>query len=320
LVSRKNRVNFLDLGKGIVLGIERLDFEFTSLGATLRGWLFLPQEVNNLPAVIMTHGFTATRTMTVDKYGEVFAEAGFAALVYDHRGFGASDGEPRREINHFFQAKGYRDAITALSARPEIDADRIAIWGDSLSGNVSLMVAAIDDRPAVVVAQVPGCGMELPPPDVDGSAFAAYAEILNSDDIMGLPRDTSERRPVVMPDPMRQPCFFDELSAWRWFIEHGARLNSKWENDTQRSVMKLDAPYSVVHCAPHVKVPTLLMFSYEDEIPNANPDVTRHVFELLAGPKQKCEIAGGHFGLLWHPSELFDEAAKIQTKFLKDHL
>ncbi|PWJ20408.1 alpha/beta hydrolase [Jannaschia seohaensis] len=303
------------------MGYRREDFEFPSLGATLRGWLYLPEGRDGaMPAVIMTHGFTATRTMTIDKYAEIFAEAGFAALVYDHRGFGASDGAPRREINHFFQAKGYRDALTALSARPGIDARRIAIWGDSLSANVSFLVAAVDDRPAAVIAQVPGCGKDVPPPDTDGSAFAAYAALLDSDDIMGWPRDTTARTPVVMPDPMRQPCQFDELSAWRWFIEHGSRLNSGWENDVQRSVMQLDTPYSVVHCAAHVKVPTLVILSFEDEIPNANPEVARHVYGLISGPKRKYEIAGGHFGLLWHPSELFDEASQVQRSFLQEHL
>jgi uncharacterized protein len=305
----------------VAMGFVREDFEFVSLGATLRGWLYIPDDVKgDLPAVIMTHGFTATRTMTVDKYAEAFADTGFAALVYDHRGFGASEGDPRREINHFFQAKGYRDALTALADRPDIDPARIAIWGDSLSGNISLFVAAVDHRPAVVVAQIPGCGKEMPTPDTEGSAFAAYAALLDSDDIMGWPRETSDRTPVVMPDPMRQPCQFDELSAWRWFIEHGSRLNSGWENDVRRSVMKLETPYSVVHCAPHVKVATLIMLSFEDEIPNANPEITRAVYELIPGPKKKYEIAGGHFGLLWHPSELFEEAVQVQTEFLKEHL
>lgn len=303
------------------MGHLREDFEFQSLGAMLRGWLYLPDALDgDLPALIMTHGLTGTRTMTIDKYAEVFAEAGFAALVYDHWGFGASEGEPRREVNHFFQAKGYRDALTALSARPGIDASRIAIWGDSLAGNVALLVAAVDDRPAAVVIQVPGCGKELPPPDTEGLAFTAFAEILDSDDILAWPRQTSGRMPVVMPDPMRQPCNFDQLTAWRWFIEHGARLNSGWENDMQRSVMQLEKPYSVVHCAPHVEVPTLVMLSFEDEIPNANPEVTRHVYGLIPGPKQKYEIAGGHFGLLWHPSELFDEASQVQMAFLKEYL
>lgn len=303
------------------MGLQREDVEFVSLGATLRGWLYHPEGGDKFaPAVILTHGFTATRTMTIDKYAETFAHAGIAALVYDHRGFGASDGEPRREINHFFQAQGYRDALTFLSGRPEIDPARIAIWGDSLSGNVALLVAAVDERPAAVVAQVPGCGKELPPMDADGSAFASYVAIFNSDDMLALPREVSQRSPVVMPDPTRQPCQFDEMSAWRWFIEHGSRLGSGWVNDMQRSTMALDTPYNVAHCGPHVRAPTLVMLSFEDEIPNATLAVTRAVFDQITAPKQLYEIAGGHFGLLWHPSNLFNEAAAVQTKFLQEFL
>ena len=84
--------------------------------------------------------------------------------------------------------------------------------------------------------------------------------------------------------------------------------------------MQLDTPYSVVHCAHHVKIPALMMLSFEDEIPNANPEVTRQVYNQISGPKEKYEIAGGHFGLLWHPSELFDEASRVQVEFLKKYL
>lgn len=300
---------------------QREDVEFVSLGATLRGWLYEAADRDRLaPAVILTHGFTATRTMTIDKYAEAFARAGFAALLYDHRNFGASDGEPRREVNHFFQAQGYSDALTYLCRRPEIDPRRIAIWGDSLSGNVALLVAAMDERAAAVVSQMPACGKELPPKDVDGAAFASYAAIFHSDDLLSLPRDVTERMPVVMPDPMRQPANFNELTAWRWFMEHGCRFGSGWVNDVQRSAMKLEAPYSAAHCASHVRVPTLVMLSHEDEIPSANPAVTRAIFDQIPAPKRLHDIAGGHFGILWHPSDLFEEAASVQTKFLKEIL
>ena len=48
----------------------------------------------------MAHGFTTTiNGMTADKYAERFREAHFAVLLYNHRSFGTSDGEPRQEIN-----------------------------------------------------------------------------------------------------------------------------------------------------------------------------------------------------------------------------
>jgi hypothetical protein len=64
-----------------------------------------------------------------------------------------------------------------------------------------------------------------------------------------------------------------------------------------------------------------MMVAPEDEMVHANPSVSRHAFELLASPKKVWhEIAGGHFGLLWYPSELFDEAARAQRDFLLQHL
>ena len=70
--------NEIEGGHGIFAG----EFRVFSLGATLRGWLYLPDGTEGaLPAVLMTHGFTATRTMTIDKYAEAIEEAGFAALV-----------------------------------------------------------------------------------------------------------------------------------------------------------------------------------------------------------------------------------------------
>jgi len=51
----------------------------------------------------MAHGFSATRSMTIDKYAEAFCANGFAVLLYDHRGFGASGGEPRLEVNPWTQ-------------------------------------------------------------------------------------------------------------------------------------------------------------------------------------------------------------------------
>jgi len=69
-------------------------------------------------------------------------------------------------------------------------------------------------------------------------------------------------------------------------------------------------------CAPHIDVPVLMIVSPEDEMARANPAVTRTVFESLKGPKEWHSIAGGHFGLLYHPSALFSEACEAQTQFL----
>ncbi|MFT7157913.1 MAG: dipeptidyl aminopeptidase/acylaminoacyl peptidase, partial [Parvicella sp.] len=109
--------------------------EFKSQEVTLRGRLYLPDDKSEKrPVVIMAHGFTTTiNGMTADKYAEKFHEAGFAVLLYDHRNLGISDGQPRQELNFWVQSRGYIDAIGLISNQPEIDVDKIAVWGASLS-------------------------------------------------------------------------------------------------------------------------------------------------------------------------------------------
>src|SRR4051794_36505114 len=92
----------------------RTDIAFkTEDGVTLRGWHYLPDAGRGrLPTIVMAHGFSAVKEMYLDRFAETFAAAGLAAVVFDNRNFGASDGEPRQEIDPWQQVRDYRDAIT----------------------------------------------------------------------------------------------------------------------------------------------------------------------------------------------------------------
>ena len=75
------------------------------------------------------------------------------ALVFDNRNFGASDGEPRQEIDPWQRIRDYRHAIPYAQRLPPVDANRIGIWGSSYSGGHLLVVGAIDRRVKCVVSQ-----------------------------------------------------------------------------------------------------------------------------------------------------------------------
>src|SRR5919204_1684873 len=113
----------------------RKDIGFkTEDGVTLRGWLYLPDRTAGpVPTVVMAHGFSAVKEMYLDRFAEVFAAGGLNVLVFDNRCFGASDGEPRQEIDPWAQVRDYRHAITYLYTVPEVDPGRIGIWGSSYS-------------------------------------------------------------------------------------------------------------------------------------------------------------------------------------------
>jgi cephalosporin-C deacetylase-like acetyl esterase len=134
----------------------RKDIQFkTTDGTTLRGWHYMPDGSGKHPTIILAHGFSGVKEMYLDKYAEAFAKHGFASIVYDNRNFGASDGEPRQEIDPWLQVRDYSDAITFALGLEQTDAARIGVWGSSYSGAHVLVVGAIDRRVHCVVSQVP---------------------------------------------------------------------------------------------------------------------------------------------------------------------
>jgi uncharacterized protein len=291
--------------------------EFPSEGAVLRGRLYLRRNGSGRPKpiVIMTHGTSATITMCIDRYAEVLHQAGLAVLLYDHQNFGISGGEPRLQINPWLQVRGYRAAIDYVCGLPEIDASRIAIWGDSFSGGQVLLVGACDERVTAIVSQTTACGPNMPPPDTDGALFKGVKRLYREGDISTTETITGPL-PVVSFDQHNIPSLLTPLSAFRWFIEYGGRHGSRWENWVTRVIPKTPAPYHPSLCAPHIHVPTLAMISPEDEMAGAAPAVARAAYETIAGPKKLIDLDGGHFGLLYYPSELFDRYAQGQRDFL----
>jgi uncharacterized protein len=294
---------------------------FPSEGAMLRGLLFLPESQSKRPPlVIMAHGTSATVTMVADKYAEAFSRAGLAVLLYDHRNFGRSEGEPRQEINPWIQCRGYRDALNFAERLDSIDPERIALWGDSYTGGQVIVVGAIEPRVKVIVAQVPVFGAEPSAVEPNTANFDLIKEALSRGDVGGSPETTVGPMPVVSSDQVGTPSLLKPIQAFRWFIDYGGRAGTRWDNRVTRVLPATPVPFHPTLCAPFVKAPTLLMVAPEDEMMHANYAVAKQAYELIPGPKQWYDIAGGHFGLLYFPSDLFDEASRVQTEFLKKWL
>ncbi len=149
------------------------EVEFESEGAVLRGRHYRAGRDPG-PVVVMAHGFSATVTMTIDRYAEAFCAAGLSVLLDDHRNFGASGGGPRHQVNAWMQARGYLDALDCAVGLPGVDPSAIAVWGDSFTGAVVVVVASVDPRVGAVVAQVPATGSEPAPPDPDGVLYRGW--------------------------------------------------------------------------------------------------------------------------------------------------
>ena len=138
------------------MAVARQDVEFRSEGATLRGHLYLPEGGRAPhPVVVMAGGWCYVKELVQPEYARTFAAAGIAALVFDYRGFGASDGEPRQHVDPWAQIEDYKNAISWVETRAELDPERIGIWGISYSGGHVLVVGATDPRVRCIVSNVP---------------------------------------------------------------------------------------------------------------------------------------------------------------------
>ncbi|MEO0894117.1 MAG: alpha/beta fold hydrolase [Pseudomonadota bacterium] len=291
----------------------RHEISFHSEGAELRGVRF-SHEDRSCPIVVMTHGTTATITMGIDIYAGRIFDAGYDVLLYDHRNFGRSGGEPRQEINPWVQARGYRDAVSFL--RGSEDKRDIVLWGDSFSAGLALVAGALIENISAVIAQIPVCGPSLPQTTFDHNAFQAMREVFNGGDVSGGPEDTTGPLPVVSFDQMNNPSLLTPIQAYRWFIEHGGRHGSGWENRATRVIPRTPVPCSPFVTASYLNMPVQMMIGTADEMVHCNLDVQKAVFDLIPGEKAFVEIPGGHFGLLWHPSEEFETAINAQIAFL----
>ena len=302
--------------------VEFTQIEFPSQGSIIRGRLYLPENrPGPYPIIVMAHGFTATvNGMTADKYAEEFCMAGFAVLLYDHLNFGLSSGLPRQEINKWLQARGYVDAINYVSTLTAVDKYNIALWGDSMSGAEVLLVGAVENRVKAIVVQIPACGDSPPPADKDGALCSSMLEYFKNGDIKGNPEMTTGPMPVVSSDQMGTPSLLLPMTAFRWFIEYGGRYSTGWENSATFVDPNAVTIFHPGLCVKYIKAAVLMMIATEDEMEGASSAISRSVYDQITSPKELIEIDGGHFGLLYYPGKLFNEASKAQCDFLKQYL
>src|SRR6266567_7235056 len=125
-------------------------------GTTLYGRLLLPPDTpasGKIPLIINIYGGPAAqmvRKSTPDAFDEILARKGFAIFAVDNRGTPGRDRKFQTAIRHEFGAIELKDQLTALdqllAQYPQLDKDRVAIWGWSNGGSMTLYAMTHSDR------------------------------------------------------------------------------------------------------------------------------------------------------------------------------
>lgn len=259
-------------------------------GITLGGSLYLPSDSGPHPAITMAHGFGGTIEHDLRPFAERFAANGFAVLLHDHRGWGVSEGEPRQDIDPYQQIADWRRAITYLVNRPEVDADRIGLWGTSYAGGHALVLGATERRIKAVVAQVPTIsgyeqGLRRVPPDRTVALDARF-DADEQDNFLGKPL---QRQALVSADPA-VPASYYLPEAVEFYLRE--RPDSLWRNEvtlrSNRAARMYEPGIWVSRVSP---TPLLMIVATHDTV----TVLALAAYERALEPKKLVVVPGGHF-------------------------
>ncbi len=292
--------------------VERRAVSIFSDGVRMAGDLYVPKGLkfgDRLPAVVCCNGTGGTKGGTAARIGAILVAEGFIVLGFDYRGWGESDSklitlekQPRPDVNSDIQVKAravrwqmdfadqamdIRAAISFVAGEPQVDRDRIGIWGSSYGGGLVTWTTGNDPRVKCAVAQVPGMGGARTP-----QAVARAFEQL-----------TKQSRGEIEPVP----------------FETG-KMTGQMERYTQ---MRMNPTKSIglnpAEAAEQITVPVLFVVAENEElVSNANVERVQQSLAHRGVPAAYRVIKGiTHYGIY---REGFDEAMKLELAWFNQHL
>ena len=162
---------------------SRRSLTLCSEGTRIAADIFLPggeEPAAGFPAILMCHGWGGVKAQLLP-FAEAIAREGFAALVFDYRGWGESDGRIiatptvpplleagertltvrvlREIVDPIDQVADANNCLHVLRSEPGIDPERIGVWGTSYGAGHAVFLGGTNPFLRAVVAQVGGYGL-----------------------------------------------------------------------------------------------------------------------------------------------------------------
>jgi fermentation-respiration switch protein FrsA (DUF1100 family) len=274
-----------------------------------------------VPIVVMAGGWCYVKELVQPHYADAFVRAGCAALVFDYRRLGASDGTPRQHLDPWDQIEDYRNAISFVETLDGIDADRIGVWGISYSGGHALIVGAIDSRVKCIVSTIPVVDGWINMERVHGAlGFRALLDAVLTD---RRARFSSGEHGYI---PMSSTSPSTELVTWPFpevtpvFLELQRTVAPAHEHRTTIASVELLMNYDVFPYARRIlNTPTLMIVAEGDDITMWDHEI--RAFNAIPTSKKRLFIVDHttHMVLYSNRSQL-EIAADQGARWFAEHL
>jgi dienelactone hydrolase len=256
--------------------------KFPSGDLSLRGKLVLPEGTGPFPAVVIVHG--SEDFSAVDYYSEpyMYAANGFAALAFDKRGTGESEGKYLQ--NFHVLSDDVVAAVRWLRTQPGIDGNRIHLAGFSQGGWIAPLAALKDGNIRSVLV---GYGVMVPVTGEDrwgyyyalqqkglGDDAVAAADRINAviEDIIDRHQNRWSELGALLDDARSQPWYEgvrgsdsilgriagSKMPLWGW------RMYAWWRDRSAGGTPFIDRQYDPVPTLQKLSTPSLWMLGGED--------------------------------------------------------
>jgi len=292
--------------------VEMRPVSVWSDGTRMAGDLYLPKGLkteDKLPAIILCAGTGGTKGGSQARVAPLFAEKGYIVLAFDYRGWGQSESQLkaieqqpapdannkmtikvkalRWQMNYTDQTEDIRAAISFVAGEPNVDPNRIGLWGSSYGGGLVTWVAGNDPRVKCLAAQVPGMGGARAP------AAIKY----------GYDLATKQARGEVEPVP----------------IETGKMTGKMATYANMRVNPVKNIGFSALDAAMKISSPALFVLAENEELSsNATVEAVQKSLLERKAPSSIHVIKGiTHYGVY---KEGFDEATQVEMEWFDKHL
>lgn len=262
-------------------GYEERDVVFMNGAVRLAGTVLLPRGTARVPAVVFLHGSGAEGRWASRFLASKLAARGFASLIFDKRGVGASTGDWRTAL----PADLVGDAVAGVASllkEPRIDPARIGIHGHSQGGTLAPMVAARAPRVSFVIASA-AAGLPTDSVELYSVLNSVLPRATTAEDTASTTRYASEL--VAVAYHGRSRALLDSLvlalNGRAWFFAPPAADNAYW------TFSSAFARYDPLDWWRRVRVPVLLLYGAEDQRVPAGLSAARIRAVLYAAGNRK---------------------------------